>query len=510
MQSTKIKRTKLNFVLSLINVVVTALVGILIPRFILTNYGSDVNGLTNSINQFIAYLSLFEAGIGVTATQALYKPIAENDTGSINSIITAMNKRYRKIGTIYLFALLSLSFLYPLIFLKNEIIGLNYISIFLCVFFSGLGNVVLFFIQGKYRILLSAEGKGYILSFIQTIITVVIACSKIVLINFGFSILWIFIATFGINLFQVVAIMIIIRSKYKWIDFSVKPSDISFKQSPYVFIGQISWLVFQNIDILLLTFFCDIKVVSVYSIYKLVSYNIGQLLDIPLNSSSFAFGQIFNTNLEKFKKLFLSTTILYYCLCFAIQAVVLWLYLPFLTLYTSGVTDAQYINYPLAILFVVVELLIFLRKPFLNVISYAGHFKSTTKQTIIEAVINLIVSISLVPFLGIYGVLIGTVVALVYRVIDLVFYVNRRLLNMRIKISVQIIFINIFSFVFAYFFLSFFANIQITSYYSFAKAGLFGVAISLYLSIILNFLFLKKYISFDFLKKNFGENHKEL
>ena len=501
MTNLKIKRTKLNFILTLINVIVTALIGVLIPRFILVTYGSSINGLTNSINQFIVYLSLFEAGIGTTATQALYKPVADNNANDINSIISAMNKRYKKIGFFYSIALLLLSTIYPLLFIKEGMLGLNYFIIFLCVLLSGLGNVVLFFGQGKYRILLSVEGKGYVLTIIQTTLTIAIAISKIILINLGMNVVWIFGVTFAINLFQAIIIIAIIKTKYKWIDLKYKSSDISFKQSPYVFVSQVAWLIFQNIDILLLTIFCDVKIVSVYSIYKLVSYNIGQLLEIPLTSSSFAFGQIYNTDLKKFNILFRTAFIGYYCICFAIQAIVLWLYLPFLSLYTAGVTDAQYINFPLALLFVAVELLSFIRKPLMNVISYAGHFKATTKQTIIEMIINLIVSIILVIFLGIYGVLIGTIVALIYRDIDLILYVNHHLLHTKINLIISSILINACAFIFTYYALSRFYSGTIKNYFQFVKYGFFGVAFSLFVSIAINYLFLGKFIDKDIIYK---------
>ena len=50
-------------------------------------------------------------------------------------------------------------------------------------------------------------------------------------------------------------------------------------------------------------------------------------------------------------------------------------------------------------------------------------------QSIIEASINVIVSIVLVHYMGIYGVLVGTLVALLYRTNEAIFYGNRKLLN---------------------------------------------------------------------------------
>ena len=50
-----------NLVSSLIFQFVNLLAGVLIPRYIIIYYGSEVNGLINSLTQFLSYISLTEA-----------------------------------------------------------------------------------------------------------------------------------------------------------------------------------------------------------------------------------------------------------------------------------------------------------------------------------------------------------------------------------------------------------------------------------------------------------------
>ena len=107
----------------------------------------------------------------------------------------------------------------------------------------------------------------------------------------------------------------------------------------------------------------------------------------------------------------------------------LFLLMPFLRLYTQGVNDINYIDYNLALLFVAIALLTAMRLPMLKTIHYAGHFKLTTPQTLIETGLNLSVSLIGVFFFGIYGVLLGTVVALLYRTNDIIIYSNMKLLK---------------------------------------------------------------------------------
>ena len=56
------------------------------------------------------------------------------------------------------------------------------------------------------------------------------------------------------------------------------------------------------------------------------------------------------------------------------------------------------------------------------------HAKQTINRTVTEAIINLSASLILVQFWGIYGVLCGTIIALLYRTNDIVIYANKRIL----------------------------------------------------------------------------------
>ena len=60
---------------SLLLQLVTIICGFIVPRLIISNYGSDVNGLVTSITQFLAYITLLEAGFGPVVKSLLYKPI---------------------------------------------------------------------------------------------------------------------------------------------------------------------------------------------------------------------------------------------------------------------------------------------------------------------------------------------------------------------------------------------------------------------------------------------------
>ena len=59
----------------------------------------------------------------------------------------------------------------------------------------------------------------------------------------------------------------------------------------------------------------------------------------------------------------------------------------------------------------------------------AGHFKETQKSAIVEAVLNIVISVVLVWKLGLIGVAAGTLVAVLYRMVYLMIYTNRNLVK---------------------------------------------------------------------------------
>lgn len=131
---TTIRRTKNNFILSVISQIVTVGLGLLIPRIVMVGYGSEVNGLLNSVTQFVAYLIIFEAGIQAVATQSLYKTVGADDKKSTNAILSAVDKNYKKIGVLYLCGLLGLSLVYPFFCVSENI---SYLTIFWRLCFLG-------------------------------------------------------------------------------------------------------------------------------------------------------------------------------------------------------------------------------------------------------------------------------------------------------------------------------------------------------------------------------------
>ena len=88
---------------SLLLQLVTIVSGFIIPRLILKNFGSEVNGLISSLNQFLNYVTILEGGLSSVILANLYKPLYEKNHAKINSVIKTTQKFYQKLATIFIF-----------------------------------------------------------------------------------------------------------------------------------------------------------------------------------------------------------------------------------------------------------------------------------------------------------------------------------------------------------------------------------------------------------------------
>lgn len=435
----KEKRSLMNILSSMISQFMTIALGIIIPRMILVNLGSESNGLITSISNILTYVALLEAGVGAASIQALHKPLSEDNKDDINGILSATAHYYKRTGAMYFVIVILLAFVLPFT-IKTEI---PVEQVILVVLFSGLPGAINYFFQGKYRILLSAEGKSFLLTNLGTFAYVITSVAKIVLLNAGYGVVSIQILGFATNFMQVIYIEIYIRRRYKWLNLNATPAYLKIKQSKNALIHQIAWLITSNTDTIVLTYFCGLKVVSIYSIYTFLYNSIGGIIRSFTEGVHFALGQIYHDDIDKYKRIHSLYEIFIIGICFSLFCICAIYTNPFLKLYTANVSDIKYCDSVLPWLFAVVHILVQARATSWETISVAGHFRETQHQPIIEAVINLSVSLILVCRLGIYGVLLGTVVASTYRLLSMIIYSRRAIMADSPWITCKRYFINI-------------------------------------------------------------------
>lgn len=418
------KKGLMNIAANILRQVMSLGLGIIIPRLVMVNLGSESSGLLNSVNQILAYVTLLEAGIGTASLQALYGPVARQDFSSVSSIMAATNHFYKRTGSIYLLVVLALSFLFPLT-LNTE---LSNQTVMLVVFFSGMPGVINYYFQGKYRILLQAEGREYVVTNLMTVIHLLTNIAKIVLLMNGYDVVALQFIHLLFSVMQMIYISLYIRRHYKWLDLRKEPDFPALAQSKNVLVHQVSGLIFNNTDMLLLTYFQGLKVVSVYSVYHLL-FGIVDTMISNFNGMTFVLGQTFNRDRKRYMKLHDVFELYYITLTFCLFCIANLFTIPFVKLYTAGVEDVNYIDSLLPYLFIGVFLISRGRTACMFSVNYAGHFRQTQWHAVVEAVLNITVSVIGLWLWGIYGVLLGTIAALLFRTNATILYASKHVLE---------------------------------------------------------------------------------
>lgn len=428
------KQALINTVSSILLQVVLAISGIIVPRFFTELYGSSVNGLVSSISQFISYLNLVEAGISAAGMVALYKPLADKDMVGINGVFSAANKFYKQSGLIFATLIGLLVVFYPFA-VQNEIGDIGFIRTMIAVL--SVSGIVDYFILGKYRMLLTADQRGYVLSLAQILGTVIMTVVSIILMELECSALLVKGVASAIYIFRSIIVVAYAKRYYKGLSLKEEPNTAAFSQRWAVLAHQIAGMVITNSAAILLTFFVSenaLREVSVYALYNLVAYSLTSVLSSIQTGLGAGFGQVISKGeKEVLHKSFRTYEFIFFIITFVAYSCVAVLLHPFVTLYSAGFDDAEfYARWPVVILFTISGFLQTIRVPAVTIITAAGHYKQTRNRAIIEAVVNLTVSIILVKPLGIVGVVIGSCTSYLYRTTDIL-YNNRHLVKGELK-----------------------------------------------------------------------------
>ena len=397
--------------------------GLILPRLYLVSFGSDVNGLVSTVKDIFAYLALLEAGIGLNAQYALYKPIANGEKDRINSILAATKHYYLRTGTLYAGITLIFAAVYPLVTQTS----LSYFTVFAIIILYGTPGVITFFAQGKYRPLLEVDGKNYIYGYIYTATFVIGKVLTLVLLLVSDNLLLIQASYTVPTFFQVAAMYYYVHKNYPWVNWRDKPDLKALSQKGSVLVHQISQVIFKNTDTVIISIILGTKYASVYVIYMLFFSNFDKIVQIFVGAINFRLGQLFHTAKERFFKVYELYETVLYMMSFMCHTVLAAFLIPFITLYTKGVNDVEYIKPLYVIMFTVVNLMTTLKHPNLQVVNIAGKFDATRKHAIIEMIVNISVSVVATYELGIIGCLIGTIAALLYRVNVTVFYCRKNI-----------------------------------------------------------------------------------
>lgn len=422
MANGRTKNATLNIIFSILLQLVVFIRGLILPRIIIPAYGSDVNGLLSSIAQFLAYISLLEAGVGSIFRASLYKPLAQRDMNGVSGIINEQKRFYRNIGAIFALYVIVLCIVYPLI-AKTQLSKPYVVS---CVLISSVSTFAEYFISLPYISLLSADQKvriSYIVSIVYTIVYLLVAMFWVAL---KADIRLIYLSMSIIGLLRPLFYTLYVKRHYQ-LNKKVKPDKTALNQRWNGMVHHFAFYIHTNTDSAILTMFISTAMVSVYNIYGAVILGIEKIITSISTGTAAGIGNLLTTNdkerIDQTVNLFELVQGGMATLFYTITALLL---IPFIRIYTVNMTDMNYIQPLFGYVLIVAEVIYCFRCIYSTISNNANKFKETQFGAILECSLNLIISLFLVLVvkMGLVGVAIGTAVAMFSRYVFEVIYLS--------------------------------------------------------------------------------------
>ena len=408
--------------------VVAVICGLILPWLILTAFGSSVNGLLSSIVQFLSFSVLLRAGVGAVTKAALFKPLAEGNQEEIDRVIAATQSYMKKISFFVALYILFLAVFYPFI-TRSEY---DWWYTFTLMIIVGSATLVDNLVGIKYKILLQADQKYYVETLAyaaaQLLALVVsyllIVCVEepsihVVRLGAAFSM---FLSPFFVTIYT--------RKRYK-INLKVNAPSSVIAQRWDAFAQQTALIMNQSAGLVLLSFFAPLVEISVFTVHYMVCHNIEKVVISTIMGVSSTFGNIIaKGEKENLVRVFCFIEWALFACCAVLFTTTAVTIVPFIRIYTDGVTDVNYIRPVFAAAMTAAAMVSCMRRPYQALVDAAGRFKQTRNGAIVEVAINIGVSCVAIYFWGIIGAALGVLVASVFRSIQLAIYASKHIIDL--------------------------------------------------------------------------------
>lgn len=400
------KSTIINFITDAFPQIIILILGLIKVKLFLRFLGDEQLGLYQLYGQIVAYLVLLEGGVGSAMLFRLYKPIAEKDNEKTSQIFNAGKVIFNIVGLIILLCGIGVSF-FVNSFIKDSSFSYTYIQI---TFILYLISQVLYYFTVSERVVFEAEQKKYIPNLIFQLTTLLKSIIEIIIILTGKGLIEILISLSICSVIANFIIIFIYRKQHKHINRKTKKDFSMIKDVKDLFINTLGNLITNNIDIIIISKFIGLGEVAIYSTYNYFVEAIKQFIEKITGSTMAGIGNLMLEDKKRAYDVFEEFNNLVFYIATIICVPFYIIINAFINIWYEGNILTKEIY---AILFTLILLYQIVRVPLKVYTLSAGKFKQVKNFVLLEIAINLTLSLILVNFIGISGVLLATIISLI-------------------------------------------------------------------------------------------------
>ncbi len=408
-ENRKIKSAK-NAVFGVVYQVVNLILSFVCRTFLIKKLGSEILGINSLYGNILTLLSLAELGISNIMLIKIYKPVAEDDTEKVAQYINFYKRVYNIIAlVIFVVGMVLVPFLHLIV--SNDI-GISNKDLIIYYLIFLLNTVVSYFIVYKQAVL-NANQKFYVIKIFNFVNLIVQSALRIVVLfvfpNYKLYLILDCVVTLVTN----IILNIYIDKKYPYLR-STKAMITKEEQKEVMtnvkdtFLYKLGGVLIGNTDSIIISVVLGTTLVGYMSNYNLVITAVNGIISIIISAIYASVGNLaVSGSPEQSNKVFNVTLgIFHYMAAFC----AITMFCTFNNFITIWLKDPQYIlglDTVIAIccnfyLMTAITPIYIFRENY-------SLFKKAKYYFLIAALVNLVSSIVLAKFLGLTGVVLGTI-----------------------------------------------------------------------------------------------------
>jgi O-antigen/teichoic acid export membrane protein len=410
----RIKKAMKNSIYSITSYTILFALGLVMRKVFLTHLNVEYLGYETLFVEIFVLISLAEAGVGSVITYKLYHQLAENNKEEIAKLMMIYKYMYRIIGLLVLILGLILMLFLPYIITGNET-SWDYIRY---IYLIQLGSTVTTFFLAYRRTIYIANQQEYICVKVDAVVNILSYIAKILVLIFTKSYIFYLFITLAQHIISNSMIAFKSNRDFPYTKY-VKISKADF-QRHNVFgdlknylVHKVAYTIYSGTDSIVISAALGISSVGLYSNYLLIRNQVRLFIRKLLSPIQAGIGNLVysDDSVEKGKKLFYAFDLFSFFVATSVGTCFLVLYQPFIEMWLGK-------EYLLSDTFVTLlsitvymswiqEFLVYFRNVF-------GNYEKDMKYMIISAVSNVVLSIVLVWNYGLSGILVGTVIGILF------------------------------------------------------------------------------------------------
>ena len=403
------KKSILNVSVSIGLKIITMVMVIVVKRLLIRSCGNEVNGLNALYISIVGFLSIAELGVGSAITFCMYKPIVDGDNPKVSALYGLFQKVYSVVGLVIFVVGLAITPFVHLLAADYTCLDVNLYVTFVLMLIS----VVISYFFGAKTSLINAYKNNYITAVISSGGLVLQYILQIVALLITNSFVWYLICRIITATVQWGVTELVTRKKYGNIISGGGKLDQEttydlVKSIKAMFMHKVGTLLVNTVDNIIISTFVGVVILGKYSNYTTIMASMASILQMMFSALTTSVGHLY---VEKHKTITMRYCEGFHMLSFLIGAVFYLGYYAIVDNLVALLFSADLIvEKKISLAITLNGFIQFMRLSVMMFRDATGTFYYDRWKPFVEGILNVILSIFFVKWIGVTGVIISTII----------------------------------------------------------------------------------------------------